>query len=691
MDKIATIIKKNFKLMLRSKASAVIMLLGPVFLMFIIGIALNDGGEERVSIGYLETEKNNLTEEFVSEIHTDEFSITELKNIQECSELIGSGDLHICIIFPENFSIEDGKTNKIDFIVDNSKINMFRTVVNSMENRLNNKAMELTTGMTQELLDRLNQTTEEISNKSEIVTELIRENTEINQLLQRTENEISSMDLSFDTGELELHEMDSFEDSIIDIREMAEDAIDEADDLIRDIEDFISEGNLSTSDEEELNTLVNKSKEEIKELEEDLKDESRKSINDFRNLMFNLRENLGEIEDKFESAEIRKADSLDLIDEIKLKTTKSRIKIENVEETFNAIVMNIESTRVRDVDSIVQPIKKNVQLLHAEESQLNFYFPYLIILITMFVGTLLASNLVIMEKSSKAYFRNFVTPTKDSSFLLSTYLTTLIMIIIQLTFVFLVFTFYFNQDIYENFALTAFVLFLASTIFTFAGMLIGNIFNSNESNMLAAISISSIMLFVSDLIYPLERMPETIANLAQIYNPFYVASDLLRKTMIHKVDFYSIQEELTIIILTALLLLILVWLTHKIMKQIFILHFAGYMARKNLKKQTRKENEQKIYNNIKSIKEPFVTIENKNLKNLPDIISFLKNLSKKEFKNYVNENKNLFAEWASKNIGDDELVSKLYRTKSKARTISLLKREEKFFQKQKKKESKKSS
>lgn len=689
MSNIITITKKNFKLILRSKASAIIMLLGPVILMFAIGFAFNFEGEERINIGYFEEEKNNLTKEFIEQLDSQEYSVSQIERIEECKYLISKGQLHICIIFPEDFRIEEGKVNTIDFLVDNSQVNIFMSAVSSIEKRFNQKARELTTGMTQDLLERLDYTIGELSNKTRIVSELKEENRDITTKIGELENEISSIDVSFDAEEAELENVEGFDTKFTDIVFSAQEAIDDTNEIFDDIEGAVSNiENITEEDIQEIDSMIDDSRDDLDELEHKINSEGYASRDDFRESIEDVMDNLNKLEERFDSSQIKKESSLDYVTELEEKNEQSLHKIKSIEDTFNAIVTHLDETEITDVKSIVQPVEKNVKPILTEEGQLNFYFPYLVILITMFVGTLLASNLVYMEKASKAYFRNFVTPIKDSTFLLGTYLTTLIMIIIQLTFVFLVFNLYFEREIADNFALTAIVIFTSASIFIFIGMFIGNLFNSNESNMLAAISVSSIMLFVSDLIYPLERMPETIAHLATVYNPFYIASDLIRKTMIHKVDFYGIQEEFYVLIITAVLLFGAVFILHKIMKKLFILEFSGYMARKKQLKQTKKENEQNIYHNIKKMNEPFVTLENKSLKSLKEVLEFLENISKEEFNKYVNNEKNLFAEWVSKAIGDEELTSRLYKTRRKGKTLRLLKKEEKFFKKFDKKKTK---
>ncbi|MGM5482275.1 MAG: ABC transporter permease [Nanobdellota archaeon] len=688
MSNIITITKKNFKLVTRSKASALIMMLGPVLLMFVIGLALNSStSTERIDIGYISPNENNLTDEFISVIEVDHYSLKKIEDLEECRQNIAAGKLHICIKFPNDFEISNNKVNQVDFIVDNSKVNLFRSVVDSVENKFNMKAQSLTTGMTQELVSKLNQTTTKINNRSDLIRQLKEENKLMHDKLKDSEKEMNDMDIQFSEDNFDVGELSNLHSIMSDFEDHTQDAMDETEDLIDEIDDFIDESNITSSEEDTLNDLLNESQTNVDDIRYELNQTETQSSEKLGDLINNLQDNVEKLSNRLESARLHKANVLDNIEKLKEQSLLSLSKIVSIEETFNLIISNIQETEVTNVKSIVSPIEKNIKPLANKQSQLNFYFPYLIIMVIMFIGILLASNLVFMEKSSKAYFRNFVTPTKDTSFIIATFLTTMIMITIQLIFVMAVFIFYFNKGVIGNLPVTSVILFLSASLFTFLGILIGNVFNSNESNMLASISISSIMLFISDLVYPLEKMPVHVAEIAKTYNPFYVTSELLRRSVIHNVPLHKLQYELSLLLVILVVLFLLCWVTHKLMKQYFILQFSGYIGRRNMQKSAKEKQDLKVYKNIKSIDQnnAFTTKENKKIKNLLELSKFVKKLKRKEFADYVNQDKNEFAEWVSQRLGDENITADLYKTKRKSKTAKILKKAHKKYSKVNKK------
>jgi ABC-type polysaccharide/polyol phosphate export permease len=169
-------------------------------------------------------------------------------------------------------------------------------------------------------------------------------------------------------------------------------------------------------------------------------------------------------------------------------------------------------------------------------------FPSLIALIVMLVSLMFAQTVVMMERKSSAYFRNLVTPTKEQVFILSNFLTTLLLLVLQLLLILGISMIVFKVDILANFLPTLLALLIIATFFIIVGITVGTVFSSPETSTLGAISIGSICLFLSDVLLPLETMPGYIQNIAQ-FNPFVVAEHLLRSTIIFKVGLVAVFTE----------------------------------------------------------------------------------------------------------------------------------------------------
>lgn len=676
--KVYSIIKKNVKLITRSRISALIILFGPLLIMLIVGLAFNNQASLRINVGYYTPQPSNLTDSFVQILKDANYNVKEYEGEEDCTLDIQSAENHVCVIFPADFEISNQKVNEIVFLVDNSKVNFFETVVDSIEQQFNQRAMQLTQGMTQELLNRLNETQESITNKSNVITNLKTDNSQLKTDVNAVKSEVDSLDLDFDYSDLNMDELEDTTDDLArsyrNAKTLAGKAVEEAESLMDDMDDEIDDLNISTSTKEDLKERINDTRDDIESLKEQLNETLNFNDGEVIDAVGDLKDDLYDVESRFKDAAQARDVTVNKIKSINQKLDQSLGMINAVEQVFNDIYSNIAGTEVTDINAITNPITKRVENVVTEQSQLNFYFPYLIVLIIMFIGLLLSSTLVIMEKTSRAHFRNFVTPTSDITFIFGTYITTFMVMLLQLFIVLGLYSVYFKENISSNFWAAFVVLTLLVTFFAWLGMIIGNIFNTEETGTLASISIGSILLFISDLIFPLERMPDTVAFIARTYNPFVIGSEMLRKTMLLDNSLGMLGQDLIILMVYLVGMFGLITLTHKVMKRTSLLRWGGYVARRELRLQQKHSELIKIYERYIHLdeKDYFETKNGSKLKDLGEVISFIEKLDEDTFREYVNDDANLFADWIMDTLGNADLSQTLRATKSKKKSIKIL-------------------
>ncbi len=672
MRKITSIIWKNLLLIFRSRTSALIIIFGPLLIMLIVGLALNNSGTVRINVGYYSPEYNNLTDSFISVLKASNYTLTKYDTEEGCRQDIMSGTEHICVIFPKNLMISNTNVSEIAFLVDNSKINFYQTVIDSIERDFNKRALQLTQGMTAELLEKLNQTQGSITNQSNTITSLVGGNTELKKEVSKISGEVKGLDLNFDYGSLGVDKLDrsvsDLSSSMDDLRSIADDAITQSKDLISGLEEDIKDMNMSSSDESDLLDKLNETGDKLNDLRDQLNESNDINTSEIESSISNLKKTLREFDTRFSEASKQRDAAVNEMKTLNTGLDQSMAKISAIEDTFNSIYANIASTQITSLQSITNPIQKEVMpvVIDQSDSQLNFYFPYLIVLLIMFIGLMLSSTLVIMEKTSRAHFRNFVTPTSDMTFVFGTYLTTMIILVVQLIIVLSLFALYFQKDIVTNMKSTLFILFLLTSLFALIGMAVGNLFNTEETGTLASISLGSVLLFVSDLVFPIEKMPPYVANIARTYNPFVVGTEILRKAIVHRIPVGSMGNDLYLILLYIISIFLLVMLTHKLMKRTYLLQWGGYIARREIRAQKQILLESELVTRYQNIdeKDYFETRDRQKIPDLARLAEFVGSLNEEAFKEYVNGQKNEFAEWVQNVLANNELASKVRRSKT---------------------------
>lgn len=506
MLKLLEIIKKNIKLLIRSKTSALIVLLGPLALMLLIGLAFNTSSLFDIKVGTYSSSYSELSNSIVEKLQDEQFKVVKVQSEERCIEMIKSGEVHVCTIFPPDLSL---KTNdKIVFHVDKSRINFVYIILDRISGKIATKSAELSTALTNRLLSSLNNANTKLTEKSSSLVSL-------------------SASLS------------------------------ESKSTVTDIANKLSEIQPAASNFSEID-------EEIKDLE--VKDNSTSKYADLRDLIDIVELNYNSL---FTTITSLKDSSQEGLENVKNKLNSNIQTSKDLEKSIKEINDDINSIEIRDVAKIVSPVTTEIKPIVAESTNLNYTFPTLVVLVLLFAGLLLASTTIVQERESKAYFRNFITPTPDIVFILGNYISSVFIVLIQLVIIFIVMFGISNTTISDVTLFNAFViLILLGSVFILLGMFIGYIFKSGETANIASVSLGAILLFFSNTILPIETLPSSIREIVQ-FNPYIVGESALRKILLFNQGLDAVLEQIYVLVGYIALLLIIVYLFREFTKKWF--------------------------------------------------------------------------------------------------------------------------
>jgi len=262
--------------------------------------------------------------------------------------------------------------------------------------------------------------------------------------------------------------------------------------------------------------------------------------------------------------------------------------VEGVVTALSEVETNLNSLKVTEAGTIASPLITKIEKVGEGDTHLDFLFPALIIVVIMFSSLLLGTTLVMMEKNSPAFLRNFFLPLRKITFIAATYLTTLILTFIQIIIILGV-SLLFLENVLVSFSMVILILFICSSIFTFLGMGIGYLFISEETGVLASISLGSLFLFVSGVILPLESVSPLIREIMS-FNPFVISEKLVRESFIFQSSLEMMMIDLLILGGYAVTLFIIILiaeavlhkhLVHRFLRHHHKLHRQNDMQNKN--------------------------------------------------------------------------------------------------------------
>ena len=650
--KVFRITAKNLKLLMRSKTSMFVVIFGPLIIMLLVGFAFNNPTASKLNIGYVEKDKTNLTTSFIDVLKSNpNFSLVEFGNSTVCKDSIEQGNVHICIIFPEQFSIENNKTNEIVFFVDQSRANFVYSIIDTVSSKISFSSSMLSYQMTNDLLSVISYTQK--ANEQDILKIITVKSSldTISTKLTDVSTKLNSLDLSkssINTGDL-VDSTDTIKKDINALKTKGSDVVDLGRQLVTDMN-----GNVQNNGSSLMSTFNT----DLDSKTGELGNATTLALTDVDSLVASIDSvsiDINKLNQKLDDAKTSTGASATQIAEMKNSLGDVKTSLDDLKSSVEKTNKQINDLKVTSAESIVNPIKTTITPITTKTTNLNFIFPYLIILIIAFISIMLSSTIIMMEKTSKAYFRNFTTPTKDFTFIISVFLTSFFVVVLQLVFIMILAYYFLNTTIMLNVWLTLLVIMMSITLFTLLGMIVGYLFNSQEAATMASISLGSVFLFLSNLILPLETMSDFIQQAAK-FNPYVMASELLKKLTLFGSTWKDTYMEFALILVYIVVAFVLTLIIEKMSK-------IQYISKKPISKQFIKKDD--IIDKYFKLKSGILIRDEK------ELLSELNKMSDMTYQEYVDNKKNDFESWLLLNK-KHELAKIIGKARTRKEMIELI-------------------
>jgi len=215
-------------------------------------------------------------------------------------------------------------------------------------------------------------------------------------------------------------------------------------------------------------------------------------------------------------------------------------------------------------EGFVNPIRTEVKPLLTDKKLLDYLFPSLILFVVTFTSIMLSSTLVMKEKLSRAYFRNFLTPVSEILFLLGSFLTSVCIVLVQVVVLLLLGQFVFGVSAFDSWYISI-VTALFVSVFVLIGMCIGYLFKSEETTTLVAISICCVLVLFSSLIVPIENVRSSLAMFLE-FSPFVLSDIALRQVLL-----FGLIDAWSVFLLSSYIVVlgVLVFYAQRVSKKLF--------------------------------------------------------------------------------------------------------------------------
>ena len=484
---------KNIKLLIRSKFSALIFLFGPLIIITLVALAFNTSTLFDLNIATYSSSYSPLSNSIIENLSDSQYNVLKIESEEECIDAVKSSDFQVCVIFPPDMLLDNSGNNIVTIYVDNSRINIANLISSQISTKVSVEASALSSDLVTEILTVLDASNVKTIETQGTITKILSSNIGTQESTNSLSSNLEGIDLTYES-------LDTTE-------------------LTAEISSLQTNYNITDSDISSITSL-------IESLESD----------------YNA---LGaKLDTGAESISTAATSSTSITSS--LNSQESQLKEANTQ--LQSLSDNISAIEITNVASIVSPIKTTVEPISAINSYLLYILPTILVLLIMLVSLLQSASSIITEKESRAYFRNFITPTNEFLFMTGEFVSNFIILVLQTTILVSVLYYFFNSTLStQTFILTGFSLIVIGSFFILLGMLFGYIFNTKSTVTLATISAAMIMLFFSNAILPLETLSSYTRNIVQ-YNPFIISELLLKKILLFGSTFSGVTEPLYLLL-----------------------------------------------------------------------------------------------------------------------------------------------
>jgi ABC-type polysaccharide/polyol phosphate export permease len=572
MKHLLLLVKKDLRLLVRSKSSALIVIFAPLLIILLLGLSYNTSSLFGLTVGVHSPTFSDEVTQFTQSLEAQDFTIIKYKLIEDCIEDIKFNSVHTCVSLPENFQVQDNVAKEVTFYLDQSKINLVWIIQQSLEQEFSLKSQELSQTIVNDILGKISTTKSGIEGESGKIVSLKDQTQSASASTGQIGNQLDALNLnapSISGDDTLLTDTfntigNAFNTTIVDIESALQ----------------ILDNITGTSSAQ---TLINSVKSDLVSTQNQLKGSS---TGDIASAISSLESEIDILSQQIVTASTVVNNAAVQNQDLSSSLSATVIALAEVSNSLDSLKNSLGSLSVSDAGTISTPLITKIEKISADKTNLNYAFPSLLALIVMFLAIMLGNTIVMMEKTSPAYIRNFMIPVKKIVFVLATLISNIIIIIFQLIVILLIALAFIPESL-PTFPLLFVVLFLAGIIFTLVGMLIGYLFSTEETGILASISTGSLFLFLSGLILPIEGMSKGLRAITA-YNPFVMVERLIREVFIFESQLVQVLNEIGMLALYIIILFLVIMVVDSFMHK----HFMHRVVYRHHKKTREKRSKQ---------------------------------------------------------------------------------------------------
>ena len=572
--KLLEIIKKNLKIVFRSWTTTFLLIIAPLLLIALLGYAFGGNDVHDIKLGAYSENYEEISD-IVKTLESPQIDIIHYVALEDCVLEIKKDNVHVCAEFSSNFRITNqGAKGTITFYLDNSKLNLLSYLTEYINKKVGIKTDQITLEATEKILGDIQESVVFMQDTKEKLDEFIESAVMIKSQLVTTKKTVENIKSEFD--------------KVYTAIKIAE--------RLGYVERINNTANNFTVDTEAINISLNAIKqnmivlEQIISLFENTSVENKINLTAMQEMLNTTKESIEDVQSKivlyntiteqnkqytsFIPLLTQKLDETNLFLETMLnETDKNIVVMDKALEDMYTISRQLDTSIEKfsgldknQASSLLKPITTLFKPLLQDKTKITLIFPVVLVFIILFISILLSNITTLKDVHSQANFRNYLVPVANFSFIFGLYITNLLVVLFQIAILLFVAIWRFNIRVIPVAKEVLITTFLVTTVFILVGMCIGYIVKSQQTSILLSVFVALAAFLFSDVIFPVEIMPELAAKLASI-NPLVIGERMFRKLFYYTIPLEQQMQDISIMIIYILVLSFLTYLGYRYNKR----------------------------------------------------------------------------------------------------------------------------
>ncbi len=582
MPKLLHIIRKNLLRTYRSKRFVAVSVISPIILILVIGFVFTTQSMSNVKIGIVGDEKT---------LSGSRINIVSYSSDDSCVDGIKQGDIQACVIVPYSASAIDitiytdfSKFTLSNFLIaiiteeisknkENAEINVLKAALSSaqemkksiMETSVKLEALKSGLKKSQEDLEIASKKQKSFDNIKPKIEENQRQLNDVSSSLSSADSDVSKLITTLNGKKREVDQeladctQLSFAVNLDFVSKDCRKARIDTEQykfllavrcsnytsVIEQIP-FMQECNMINIESTLLTQKIGILKDQQSEIGNSII-----SFQSMQNTIQNSRSSITSLSGTLESIK-----SIDTGFDVKTDELSEAIKgLEASEKSLNS---NIGFAPVSIGNESLSITARSIISTKTDQQFLNLIA---FVLLITFSTVLVSSSLLMNEKSSPAFIRNFISPTNEMVFFLGIFINNFIIAILQAS-IFTSFLVINGTYIPVNMPDLLFCLFLIETMLVLIGMMLALMFEKRETAIIGTVTILIMLIMLSGILIPIERM-SGYAYLIGKFSPIAIIMEISRKVILFNLSVANVIPELTYLAAFSVVMFFAVWFVNK--------------------------------------------------------------------------------------------------------------------------------